>query len=250
MSRIKLTHDIYDQYEQVQIPEEGWPEEGEDYKPLDELISEDPMEVNQHIVASNKGQNSFGFKVPEKAHCGGHSGNTPLFKVPFLDDEGEEIHTKYIAGASGMRLDPQGTELVVDCAGLYSSGTSDEPFVECGVGADEFQSLADHVIDPPILRLHWQDMGVPPVKYSFWAELLELLPAGVTKICCHGGHGRTGTALAALYLTAQPDATAEEAIELVRQKHCSRAIETAGQESYLHELAGERDALLAKTPDE
>lgn len=229
--------DIYDVYEQVDLPEdEDWEEE--DMKPIDELISEDPSVVNQHVLNTSSTQGRLGFSKPENPYCGGHDGDEILFEVEY-EDAGI---TKSIAGASGAALNPAHTALVVDCAGLYSSGSPDKDFVE---GDEMFDSLREHVVSPPILRLHWTDMGVPPVQHAFWEELLELLPEGVTKICCHGGHGRTGTALAALYLVATPTATADEAIELVRKDHCSRAIETAGQEEYLHKLAQERDALLA-----
>lgn len=244
MARTNKSTDIYDAYEQVDLEdEEAW-EEYEAVKPLDELISEDPVEVNKHLVGSSPGQGALGFKGPSKPYCGGHDGDDIFFEIEYEVKSGKKSKwiTKKIAGASGSHLNPAHTELVVDCAGLYSSGTSTSPFIE---GDEMFDSLKKHVADPPILRLHWQDMGVPPVQYAFWEELLDLLPEGVTKICCHGGHGRTGTALAALYLVAHPDVTAEVAIDLVRNDHCSRAIETAGQEEYLHKLAQERDSLLA-----
>ena len=241
MIKMKLSPqatDIYDAYEQVDLPEDEEWEEYDDVKPLDELISEDPAEVNKHLIGSSKSQGSLGFKTPARSYCGGHDGDDILFEVEYE----EAGITKSIAGASGAALNPAHTDLVIDCAGLYSSGTPEKAFVE---GDEMFDSLREHVVDPPILRLHWTDMGVPPVQYAFWEELLELLPEGVTKVCCHGGHGRTGTALAALYLVATPTATADEAIDLVRKDHCSRAIETQGQEEYLQKLAQERDTLLA-----
>jgi hypothetical protein len=247
MIKMKLSPqatDIYDAYEQVELPnDEEW-EEYDNVTPVDELISEDPAEVNRHILTSSYGQGALGFKEAQKPYCGGHDGDDILFEVEYQIKSGKKLKgiTKSIAGASGGNLNPAHTALVIDCAGLYSSGAADASFVE---GDEMFNSLLEHVVAPPILRLHWTDMGVPPVQYAFWGELLELLPEGVTKVCCHGGHGRTGTALAALYLVATPTATADDAIELVRTDHCSRAIETAGQEEYLRKLAQERDALSA-----
>ena len=247
MGRANKSADIYDAYEQVDLPEAdddaAW-EEYESYKPVDELITEDPMEVNRQILKSHSGQDSLGLKGPSKPYCGGHDGDDIFFSIDCDVKSGKKSKwvTKHIAGASGSHLNPAHTELVIDCAGLYSSGTSTKPFIE---GDKQFDSLKEHVVNPPILRLHWTDMGVPPVQYAFWEELLDLLPEGVTKICCHGGHGRTGTALAALYLISHPDVTAEDAIDLVRKDHCQRAIETAGQEDYLHKLAQERNQLLA-----
>lgn len=240
MSKKKKSFDIFDAYEQVDYEEIQEDEEEEWMTPLDELITDDPAEVNRRLTDKD-GQAQLGFtdKLPKRPYCGGHDGDEELFSIEY-EEEGGRCYTKTIAGASGAHLNPAHTALVVDCAGLYSSGKTDKPFVE---GDEQFNSLKELVVDPPILRLHWTDMGVPPVQYAFWAELLDLLPEGVTKVCCHGGHGRTGTALAALYLVAHPDVTAEEAIGIVRKEHCSRAIETAGQEDYLHKLAQERDAL-------
>lgn len=245
MGKRSKSTDIFDAYEQVEYEDLNEPEIGvsDDWESgVDDLITDDPVQVNQHITRSS-GQRQLGFtdKSPKRSYCGGHDGDAHLFSIEY-EEEGGRTFTKSISGASGAHLNPTHTALVIDCAGLYSSGTSTKPFIE---GDERFDSLKQFVVDPPILRLHWTDMGIPPVQYDFWVELMDLLPEGLTKICCHGGHGRTGTALAALYLVAHPDVTADDAIDLVRKEHCSRAIETAGQEDYLRNLARERDALAA-----
>ena len=142
MARTKKSADIYDAYEQVDLEdEEAW-EEYEAVKPLDELISEDPVEVNKHLVGSAPGQGALGFKSVAKPYCGGHDGDEEFFSIEYEDEDGSTF-TKTISGASGSHLNPAHTELVVDCAGLYSSGTSSAPFVE---GDDKFDSLKQHVV--------------------------------------------------------------------------------------------------------
>ena len=77
-----------------------------------------------------------------------------------------------------------------------------------------------------------------------------------TIICCHGGHGRTGTALASMII-ADPkwEKSSEkillgsghsskykvtDVIDYIRDRHCNKAIETTGQEDYLEKLLSQR----------
>lgn len=55
------------------------------------------------------------------------------------------------------------------------------------------------------------------------------------EVGCHAGHGRTGTALAALMILAGLDA--ETALLRVWNEFCEFAVETQSQERYLFELA-------------
>jgi protein-tyrosine phosphatase len=52
-----------------------------------------------------------------------------------------------------------------------------------------------------------------------------------------GGHGRTGTALASVLMASGKATDPDTAIELVRSKHCKRAIETYDQIDYLEIVA-------------
>jgi protein-tyrosine phosphatase len=67
---------------------------------------------------------------------------------------------------------------------------------------------------------------------------------GRTVCCCVGGHGRTGTALAALMLATDPQITAKESINNVRKLHCENAIESDVQEKYLAQLEIQRNKML------
>ncbi len=86
-----------------------------------------------------------------------------------------------------------------------------------------------------IVSFAWPDMGVIPAPLAFWTGLLEMLPHnGTVMITCHGGHGRSGTALACLMVASGH--SAKWAIETIRERHCKKAIETKGQEAYIHSI--------------
>lgn len=81
-------------------------------------------------------------------------------------------------------------------------------------------------------HIDWPDYGLPEV----WDIALEQLVVAVEKaqkgvdveFGCIGGHGRTGTALAAVNVILGADPV--ESISHVRKNHCSHAIETQRQE--------------------
>lgn len=101
-------------------------------------------------------------------------------------------------------------------------------------------------IPPNIVRFNWRDGEAPRMTHEFWEELWPLLP-GTTKkpadicVCCMGGHGRTGTTLAALMMASDaPEIWSPKvAILTVRSKHCEQAVETNRQLVYLNALAKE-----------
>src|SRR5206468_9941090 len=164
---------------------------------------------------------------------GGHDGKTPFCTLP----GGKVLH-----GAQGSKLTHASLEhldLVIDCAGVVAESGR---FVKSAPA--RYRGLKNSLL-PDVVRLDWPDMSAPVhVGIKWWMRLLELLPAH-TCVCCMGGHGRTGTALAALLVASGMGA--EEAIRTVREEHCRRAIETVGQEAYIKGLAGAKAALDAAT---
>lgn len=101
---------------------------------------------------------------------------------------------------------------------------------------DKYESLRAHTrVTPDTIVIPWPDFGVPPVKPTFWAALIERLPPGKVIVCCDGGHGRTGTALASLLIVGMK-MSAQDATKFVRDHHCEWAIESDGQERYLAAL--------------
>ena len=172
--------------------------------------------------------------------CPVHDGTTVVFKRNY----------KHLSGAQGgeVAIDSE-LKLVVDLAGIFKSKpdlkaiefTKGTTYTD-GTWEKDMSNLNAHVRGPAVLRIENPDMKIPPVGFSFWKELWNLLPKGRTVCCCVGGHGRTGTALAALLLAADKQLDAKAAISLVRKKHCEKAIESSMQERYLKLLAKERDA--------
>lgn len=79
--------------------------------------------------------------------------------------------------------------------------------------------------------INWEDFSIPFVEPHFWRtlakRLLELKQPVL--VFCHGGHGRTGTALAillGLWGVKQP-------MSFVRQNYCVEAGESVAQITYL-----------------
>ena len=97
-------------------------------------------------------------------------------------------------------------------------------------------SLLPHVKSPDEITLPWDDGAAPPVEPAFWRALIELCMTRKRELLIHciGGHGRTGTALAAILVAY--DIPAQDAIDYVRREHCNNAIETKAQEEYLATL--------------
>ena len=90
----------------------------------------------------------------------------------------------------------------------------------------------------PARRVRWPDFWVPPDRADAIAALTEALGrarAGErVEVTCHGGVGRTGTALAALaVLDGLPSA---DAVRWVRDRYSPRAVETPWQRRWLRTL--------------
>lgn len=88
---------------------------------------------------------------------------------------------------------------------------------------------------PEELLIDWVDGEPLLARRGFWDKLLTLLKERKYKrvyVCCTGGHGRTGTALAILYGITQSKSP-RESIEHVRRTICTQLIETASQENYV-----------------
>lgn len=105
-----------------------------------------------------------------------------------------------------------------------------------------FELLKKRQATPKVcIFLDWKDGTAPDVKDSFWTTLHELAIKQKFKrlvAYCVGGHGRTGTFLAA-YLIANQGYNATTAIATVREQLCDSCIETSEQEEYLYLLAKE-----------
>ena len=140
---------------------------------------------------------------------------------------------KVLYGGQAYKLvETDHLDLIVDCAGLLQG----RKFVK-QASQPRYRALNQQAY-PDVITLAWPDMTAPTqVGIRFWESLLALLPQN-TAVCCMGGHGRTGTALAALLIADGVTGNeGRDAIDRVRKEHCARAIETKGQEDYLKGLA-------------
>jgi len=101
----------------------------------------------------------------------------------------------------------------------------------------KYREVDEFIID-------WPDMGAPPLPFQFWKDLLqEFRSRGKSGkpfkvlIFCVGGHGRTGTALTALYMIQNKGKIgAIDAMTSVRESYCSHAVESESQKTYLKGL--------------
>lgn len=94
---------------------------------------------------------------------------------------------------------------------------------------------------------HIQDMGVPSKPEEFkklvaWTK--KKLEAGLKVHCgCIGGHGRTGTFLAALV----SEYGEQDAISYVREHYCYRAVESSEQIEFLRNHFGIKSVKASKS---
>jgi hypothetical protein len=88
--------------------------------------------------------------------------------------------------------------------------------------------------------LDWPDRGIVSLPKQWWSDLLNHLKQHKLKmlVFCVGGHGRTGTAISSLLVTAF-GYTPKEATEWVWGNYCDEAVETNSQIQYVYGLVGE-----------
>jgi len=105
------------------------------------------------------------------------------------------------------------------------------------------------VLDIPELSKHvdnaykeivvaWPDFGTPRVKSTFWLALHNyVVSMGWKNVCihCEGGHGRTGTAIAAILISVAAWSV-PDTIEYIRSSFCEKLVETEEQMDYLCNL--------------
>ena len=122
----------------------------------------------------------------------------------------------------------------------FSMKTVASTVVPEGWSCDQFIGRTD----PPkfMIEMDFPDFGVPKVEDYFWYALHDdIVEHDIKSIStqCAGGHGRTGVQLAILYYLLNDDdvkstiADAAQLIELVRDLHCSHAVETNEQQRYI-----------------
>ena len=80
----------------------------------------------------------------------------------------------------------------------------------------------------------WPDFRLPTDRAEAaeaFAQVWERADTDRVEVACHGGHGRTGTALACIAIL--DGVPADEAVEYVRTRYAPRAVETPWQKRFV-----------------
>jgi len=89
---------------------------------------------------------------------------------------------------------------------------------------------------PDTIRITWPDFGVPTLDRDFWLKLTEALLdfKKDVLVTCFSGHGRTGTCLTIIAGILG----VKDPVGLIREKLCSKCIETKSQMEYAARVTG------------
>ena len=126
---------------------------------------------------------------------------------------------------------------------VYAIKPKDNTEVPEGWACEQFVGTAES--PPPIIALDFPDFGTPKVGVEFWYALAQdVIDKGIMSIStqCAGGHGRTGVQLCILYdllnthAAGKPYKDAGELVLLIRDLHCSHAVETKEQQQYIADV--------------
>ena len=178
------------------------------------------------------------------ADTSGHTATRYVCTHPALSPVAQlSNNCRLFIGAGFDVRDYRRFKLIIDCADVVDE-----------YGGHRFpkgyENLSEFCLTmPPVIKLGWRDYAAPALRFQFWEKLYESLPDGDILLCCVGGHGRSGTALAAILIIAW-NITAAKAIQTVRAHHCDSAIETAGQREYLIQLSKWWAKECGKAPDD
>ena len=147
--------------------------------------------------------------------------------TPFTFEGLDDTYTIYLTGSSAIKTTPSITELPT--VGIYL----DDGWLQGRLATNT--GIEVDLAAPAALYIGWPDFGV--VELHMLAEAIEwTLPylhnkSSIMEIACMGGHGRTGTFVAALMIREGWAAT--DAIAYIRSGYCTKAIESKGQEDLL-----------------
>ena len=163
------------------------------------------------------------------------------YKFTPCHNDGQHILTigKATIHASGSKHDYSGYALVLNLSGF---SYQDRELVTCLGNAKKlvqnfYGALpANTNTAIPEVRIDWHDGGVPNLDKSDWMRLIKDLSQvnGKVLVHCIGGHGRTGTLLAALLTLSR--AMKKDPIAWLRKHYCEKVVESEAQIKYLKKL--------------
>ena len=149
--------------------------------------------------------------------------------VPFQFQGMDDVYTVHLSGSSSLNTEPGIKELPT--VGVYV----DDGWLEGRLASNDGKEL--DVKQPTSLYVGWGDFKA--IEATVLAEAVEwVIPylhnkQDIIEIACIGGHGRTGTFLAALMV--REGWAPVEAIEYIRGGYCKKAIESKPQEELITE---------------
>lgn len=94
----------------------------------------------------------------------------------------------------------------------------------------------------PWVSLHWPDYGVPKFTQQWWQTFVAQISQieGPVGFCCHGGIGRTGTALSIVAALSGHVEDSECPVAYVRAHYIDDAVESDEQLTYVEKITGIR----------
>jgi len=161
----------------------------------------------------------------------------PSLEPVFIDPKGK--FELYIADAQGTREHYKEFDLVIDGGNVLSSHYHKSPADILTGDVGLVEALKSFVTNKmsgktKVLQIDWTDREAPTLDPAFWPALRAKLSGKI--LCnCQGGHGRSGSSLAALIMCCT-DYSPLDAITHVRTVHCARAIESSAQHEYLNKV--------------
>lgn len=189
------------------------------------------------IIAGENATPSTGFQfqspIPWKEKC--RHAPTPVFRI-------KDGGVTYYGGSDSKVKEFEFSGLVVCLLGRDTLIKSKKPVRSTGDWARKLDSYMEtDKPHPNYMTIDWPDYSTPPVLPGFFKKLhQEVVNKGIKEVLffCMGGHGRTGTALAATLIELCNMGSAE-ATEWIHEKYCTEAIESDSQKNYLKDIAGE-----------
>ena len=147
--------------------------------------------------------------------------------TPFSFEGLDGTYTVHLSGSSHLRQEPSIKELPT--VGVY---------LDTGWMSGRVATNSDVPVDlgqPTSIYIGWPDFGILPLELLDeavkWVVPYLYDKSNIIEIACMGGHGRTGTFLAAVMIREGWATT--DAIEYIRGGYCNKAIESFEQEDML-----------------
>lgn len=95
-------------------------------------------------------------------------------------------------------------------------------------------------IQSAVIEVEWRDYGTPEITLAQWEAISQAVldRNRPLMVCCVGGHGRTGTALAILLSLWNVFPEGADPVEMLREAYCDEAVESLAQLTYVEKITG------------